>query len=206
MAIRFSNFKKKLEQHCMTMLTKEEEFLKEKIVCFQCPKGHISKLSDTSFNNKTNPKHLQKLKSLCADCNYILEKEEEARVILEQLNFKLLHVEKDPEKCVPIVHFQCNCGNISKSYLNNLKKPTKTSKCIKCLNNDNKLPYDVIKNIFEEKGCLLLTKPEEYINNKHLLDFKCVCGSTSGILLNDIKRGRLCKHCKNTRRLETIRL
>jgi hypothetical protein len=164
------------------------------------PTGHVSKLSDASFNNKTNPKNLEKLKSLCADCNYLLEKEDEARSILEPLHFKFLKVEKDSDNFTAIIHFECQCGNISKTSLKNFKKSTKTSKCIKCLNSDNKIPYEIIQKTFEEKGCLLLIKPEEYLNNKQLLNFRCVCGNTSYILLNDLKRGRLCKFCKNDRR------
>jgi hypothetical protein len=204
MSRRYNNFKKKIQLQNMCIITTEDEFIRDRIISFKCSQDHISLLNEFSFNNKTNPKNFSKIKSLCADCNYLLEKEEEAKSILSPLNFKFIKVEKDIQNFIAIVHYQCKCGNISKTSMNNLKRETKTDKCMKCLNDDNKVSYEYLQKIFEEKGCLLLTKPGEYVNNKTLLNFQCICGEISGILLNDIKRGRLCIHCKGERFKKTL--
>lgn len=200
MSRRYKNFCKKLETFQMKVLTTEPQFLSERKMSYQCPKDHVSTLDEFSFNNKSNPKSVSRLHSFCADCQYIFEKEKEALEILEKINFTLLRVEKDPVNFVAIIYFRCVCGNESKSDLRNFKKKGKNAACVKCHNNLNKKDFEEIKAEFEKRNCVLLTLHHEYKNNKQLLDFQCVCGNKSKIILNDLKRGRLCADCKIERK------
>lgn len=56
-----------------------------------------------------------------------------------------------------------------------------------------KLSLENVSKIFEENGCVLLSK--EYINNSSYLDFKCVCGNDDKVTLAKFKEGRRCKEC-----------
>lgn len=65
--------------------------------------------------------------------------------------------------------------------------------------------YDTIKQAFTEKGFELLTKENEYKNNKQPLEYKCSCGAIAKIRYNDMRRGRKCKNCKNQRISSTLK-
>jgi 5-methylcytosine-specific restriction endonuclease McrA len=53
---------------------------------------------------------------------------------------------------------------------------------------------EIVKALFSEKGCELLET--EYINNKHPMNYRCVCGTLSKIQLNKFLSGQRCKECK----------
>lgn len=55
--------------------------------------------------------------------------------------------------------------------------------------------FSDIKNKFEEKNFVLLTKEEEYINSKQKLNYICSCSYNKSISWNDFKQGKY--HCKN---------
>ena len=73
---------------------------------------------------------------------------------------------------------------------------TNTGVCHLCQNDKFKLQYDDIKQRVENKKLILISKPEEYTNNKDKLKLICTCGEKFEAVLNDIRRGKLCNNCK----------
>ena len=185
----------------MNVTTSLQEFETTNQISFRCPSGHESSIAATSLNNKIAPKNFAKLKSICADCNMILVKEEEAMELTQKLGFKFLSMETVGDR--RLIKYQCVCGNESSTDLRNLKRPDRKSQCPRCQNDNYKLDYDVLKKNFEDRNCVLLTSRENYQNNKQRLDFRCVCGETSTIVHHDLLRGRLCMSCKNDRSKST---
>jgi hypothetical protein len=197
---RYKNFCEKLESFQLKMLATESEFKENNQVHYCCPVGHESSISAASFINKTAPKNITKVKSLCTECNTMLFKTEEAREATDKLGFEFLRVERHPtNKDSKVVHYRCTCGNESSTDLRNLKKPDRQSHCIKCQNDPYKVNYDMLKKNFEDRQCVLLTRKENYKNNKQRLDFRCACGKESTIVYQDLLRGRLCMGCKGER-------
>lgn len=56
-----------------------------------------------------------------------------------------------------------------------------------------KYTIDDVRNIFEQRGCILLSK--EYKNVDEKLDYICVCGNKSSISLYEFMRGSNCRAC-----------
>jgi len=182
------------------MLATDTEFKENNKVRFQCQEGHESVITAASFINKTAPKNIGKVKSLCTECNTMLLKAEEAKEITEKLGFEFLRLERHTSnKDSKVVHYRCTCGNESSTDLRNLKKTDRQSHCPKCQNDPYKVDYDILKKNFEDRRCVLLTPKEDYKNNKQRLDFRCVCGNESVIVYQDLLRGRLCMGCKGER-------
>ena len=197
MSLRYNNFTKKLEEFGMEMVTLEAEFLETKKLSFRCSLGHVTTMIAGSFINKTAPKNTSKIHSLCTECEYIYQKNKEATELTDKLGFCFLRLERHPNNkdCIN-VYYRCLCGNESCTDIRNLKKPGRQSQCHKCQNHVHKVDYSLLMQHFEEKGCVLLTPPEAYKNNKQKLDFRCVCGNESEIVYHDLMRGRLCSTCK----------
>ena len=197
---RYKNFCDKLQSFHLQMLATDTEFKENNKVRFQCQEGHESVITAASFINKTAPKNIVKVKSLCTECNTMLLKAEEAKEITEKLGFEFLRLERHTSnKDSKVVHYRCTCGNESSTDLRNLKKTDRQSHCPKCQNDPYKVDYDILKKNFEDRRCVLLTPKEDYKNNKQRLDFRCVCGNESVIVYQDLLRGRLCMGCKGER-------
>lgn len=62
------------------------------------------------------------------------------------------------------------------------------------------ITYNDIKNFFEENGCKLLTKEEEYQNVRTSLSFQCRCDNVSDIQYRSFKNTKKCKYCTNTKK------
>jgi len=184
----------------MTVTVAEDVFKETNQIRFKCPAGHESTMAAASFINKTSPKNVSKLKSICADCNTILIVTEEARDITEKLGFEFLSIERHAtNKDSKVVRYRCLCGNESSTDLRNLKKSDRQSQCAKCQNNNHRIDYTVLYKNFQDRHCTLLTPREEYRNNKQKLEFKCACGAIDSIVHQDLMRGRLCASCKEDR-------
>jgi len=182
------------------MLATDAEFKENNQVRFRCEAGHQSTISAASFINKTAPKNIGKVKSLCTECNTMILKAEEAKEITEKLGFEFLRLERHPtNKDSKVVYYRCTCGNECSTDLRNLKKTDRQSNCPKCQNDPYKVDYDMLKKNFDDRRCVLLTPKEDYKNNKQKLDFRCVCGNESVIVYQDLLRGRLCMGCKGER-------
>lgn len=200
---RYLNFCSKLKENQMTIKCSEEEFESMKLVKYECPNGHLSSLSAAAFINKTAPSNREKLVSMCSECNsretyrkHIVER-------LDELGFRLIDFQRSESNSGLIVKYACVCGNKSSTDFRNLKKKTRQAHCIKCQNDKNKSLYSEISKNFSDRGCVLLTPQSDYKNNKQLLDFKCICGNDSKIVLHDLVRGRLCINCKSDRSRQT---
>jgi len=200
----YNNIQTKLNELHMSLITSINDFNQLKIIQYKCDKEHISELTLNSYKNKITPSNIKKIKSFCAICNNNLIKKEECIEICTKLNFKLVSFDKNIKRNDSYdVKYECNCGNISKTDLRNLKKFNRKPNCPKCQNNKNKLNFDILVNEFKKRNCILLIKPNEYENNKQLLPYQCVCGRNGHIIFSDLKRNRLCKNCKVDRSKET---
>jgi len=60
-----------------------------------------------------------------------------------------------------------------------------------------KIYYKDIKQYFQEQRCELLES--NYVNAKHVMNYKCVCGSIAKICWSNFKSGRRCKKCRTTK-------
>ena len=91
---RFANFCSKLESYGMRVLSTPQEFESDKAIQYECSERHVSRIGVPSFINKTSPKNVAKLKSLCAECNGFLTKKEEVETVLANLGFHLINIRK----------------------------------------------------------------------------------------------------------------
>jgi hypothetical protein len=57
-----------------------------------------------------------------------------------------------------------------------------------------KYRYEDVYKIFIDNGCLLLE--EKYINNRTNMKYKCICGNTDLIRLDNFQKGDRCKECR----------
>lgn len=199
MAGQYNNFVERMKTLDMRVESSLDEFLNTKHFRFSCKYGHQSDIEANAMRNKLAPKSMEKLVSVCAKCNRRLPILERITNRLTELNFTLVSLDEDNLS----ITYKCHCGSENRSNTKNMYKEDKKSVCPKCQNNPNKADYNEIKRLFSENKCELLTPPHEYQNNKQKLRFRCVCGSESEIVYNDIKRGRLCMSCKSDRTRET---
>jgi hypothetical protein len=109
------------------------------------------------------------------------------------LGFKIVELQDDNLHLT----YKCRCGAVNASDTKSICRSSRTPNCQKCQNDKFKVCYDDIVQAFRNKGCQLLTKKDEYENNKQLLHYICECGNKEArITLHDLNRGRLCKICK----------
>lgn len=202
MSGQYNNFVKRMKFLRMKVETTEEEFLREKNFSFTCEEGHTSTLEASALRNKLAPKSFNKLLSVCAKCNRRIPILNRLNEKFQELRFRLISLDDDNINLI----YKCHCGAETKSNTKSMFREGRTSVCPKCQNNDNRTDFEQIKKDFAECGCELLITPDEYKNNKDKLRFRCVCGSESEIVHNDIKRGRLCMNCKINRSRETSML
>lgn len=198
----YNNIVAKLSVFNLELLVSKEQFLTDKRVVYKCAEGHTNDLALASFNNKTSPRLMDSLFSLCQTCQNLHVHEKEIRARLEELNFTLIsfsYIDHGDRK----VDYRCSCGNTSSTGWKNLKKSTRTTKCPKCQNDKNKVPYDTLCKTFIDGQCVLLTKAEEYVNNKCKLKYTCVCGNDAEIVYHDFVVGKRCGKCKVSRTCKT---
>lgn len=60
-----------------------------------------------------------------------------------------------------------------------------------------RLNYADVKQVFEDRGCKLISKT--YVRSKDKLDFICSCGRTGKISYDKFSRGQLCAGCRGER-------
>lgn len=94
------------------------------------------------------------------------------------------------------------CGAEGKATLFDISKKGKytTGKCIKCQSNERRVPFEEIKNEFEnKKGLKILSTEEEYHNTHSVLRVQCFCGKEIHRSYADTvlaKSSGLCKECQ----------
>lgn len=199
MALRFRNFSKIITQHEFQVLMTEEEFIQSRNVRYKCLKNHISELDENSFRNKTAPSKMKCMLSLCGKCNEHLTLLDKLETKAGDLGFKIMELEEDNLH----VTYKCGCGAVNKSDTKSICRSSRTSSCPKCQNNPYKLNFDDVVISFEARGCRLLTRKEDFKNNKQLLEYICSCGSKGRMTYHALCRGRLCLECRVMRSKET---
>ena len=199
MGRRFRNFCNILSRHVCTVQTTEEEFHESRKIKFVCPQGHVSELDEYSFVNKTSPKKMATLKSICGKCNTHLTVLDKVSRKATTLGMTILLLEEDNLHLT----YRCRCGAVHRSDTKSICKSSRTSTCPTCQNDANKVDYGTMKKAFDDAGCTLLTSKEDYKNNKQLLDYVCECGTISKIVYFDIRRGRRCRGCRVMRAKQT---
>jgi hypothetical protein len=88
-----------------------------------------------------------------------------------------------------LLDYKCSCGNISKISYDNFRAG---HRCYEC-SGKTKWNYEIVKNYFNENGCVLLSK--EYKTANHKLDYICSCGNHSSIKFSMFLEGHRCKKC-----------
>ena len=199
MAVRFRNFSKIISENCMELLCTEDEFTRTRIIQFKCGNNHISELEENSFRNKTAPKKLENALSLCGKCNIYLSVLKKVQDRAESLGFTILRLEEDNLTCT----YLCSCGAENKSDVKSICRSSRTNKCPKCQNDNNKNTFEIVRKAFENSGCELLSSPSEYVNNRSILRYRCQCGAEAEKCFHEITRGRLCINCKVDRAKQT---
>jgi len=85
--------------------------------------------------------------------------------------------------------YKCSCGNISKITFDNFKRGNRCRKC----SGSEKHTLKYIKKYFKDNGCELLEK--KYVDNKKLMNYRCICNRISKISFTKFRRGRRCRKC-----------
>ena len=208
MARQYNNIVEFLAPHNYKLLVSEEEYssMEKKSIEIECPVNHVFTIGFDAFSNKKcrYKKNSIDMKTFCSTCSEQDQKkdaeDDQTRRIEERTGHKVLEINRTTRK---VVYQCCKCGETNSSYITNLIGQNK-GRCGHCDNEHTKLDYDDIKNRVEAMGVKLLTKKEEYINNKMLLSLICVCGNPDLKNLKDIERGRKCdKVCRQRKFKET---
>lgn len=93
------------------------------------------------------------------------------------------------------VTFVCRCGITSNIKVKDFKRKKKCKHCgIKQRANKKRTPYETVKKIFADQGCVLLETNYD-TNCFTLLNYKCSCGNISKISFSNFKQGHRCKKC-----------
>lgn len=173
---RYNNIKKFLNDIKYTLISDKKQFVdtddSKTDVEFKCENNHLNKLNLYSFLNKRDAYQKGKIPMFCNSCklnetfgdNYV-DRKTQIEEILGQYNHQLIELENDLKNFT----FTCgNCGENSKSSLRNINKDDYTGYCIRCFNHQNRKPYDDVVKEVENYGLKLLTKKENYKDNKQL--------------------------------------
>jgi hypothetical protein len=91
--------------------------------------------------------------------------------------------------------YECGCGEVASISFYNFRRGQRCRKCRnEKISSKQRLNYEIVKQVFEENGCTLLSK--NYVNSKMLLDYICVCGSQSEISYGNFRIGHRCSKCR----------
>jgi hypothetical protein len=102
------------------------------------------------------------------------------------------------------MRYICECGDESKITFAKFRDGGRCKKCgIRKSHDSQRLPYDYVKDYFENEGCTLLE--EEYINNNTPLKYICVCGDINFITFSCFKEGQRCRKCGRKKMADTQR-
>jgi hypothetical protein len=172
---------------------------------------------DLCGNLKTIPyreyiKNYKNKTYICKECNHELKFEEGKRKFKE-LNYELLSNINDYENCFSSLKYICK-----KHYEKGIKTITlaqinKGSGCKECgvesASIKNRKPFKETINMFKDKGLILLTKEDEYVNGDQLLEFICEKHMDIGIQTirpRAIYDNQGCKYCGYEKISEDLRL
>ena len=150
---------------------------------YRCSCGREAKICLNNFNSGNR----------CSDCSGNKKKTlEEVKVIFAEggceflddnyVNFKHTH------------NYRCSCGREAKIKLNNFNSGQRCSGC----GGNKKKTLDEIKAIFAEGGCECLD--DNYVNNRHLHNYRCSCGREAKIQLSNFNSGHRCSGCGGSKK------
>ena len=91
-------------------------------------------------------------------------------------------------------NYRCSCGREAKIKLNNFNSGQRCSGC----GGNKKKTLDEIKAIFAEGGCEFLD--DNYVNNRHLHNYRCSCGREAKIQLSNFNSGHRCSGCGGSKK------
>lgn len=208
MARQYTNIIEFLAPHNYSFLMTKEEYIgsDKKTLPIQCPENHVFTMTFDSFRNKRliYTKKALDMKSFCSTCSLSDQKvnaeDDQKERIEKKTGHKVLQIDRTTRKVI----YECGkCGQKNSSYTTNLLGHNK-GRCGKCEQDHNKLDFDDLKRRVEAMGVQLLTKKEEYVNNKMLLSLICACGNPDQKKLSDIIKGKGCKEfCKTKKMVDT---
>lgn len=132
-----------------------------------------------------------------------LSYEQVKKVFEEERGFVLLdtdYVNKD----FPM-NYVCTCGTQSKMSYNNARKGKSCSECRREKVSKAKLKYtaETVADIFKENGCEVTDVYNGDWNKP--IDYLCVCGNESKILLRHFLNGHRCQKCRSKKVGDTKR-
>jgi hypothetical protein len=172
------------KRHGCTLLdeyTDSKTPLRYRCVCGQICKKRYSKLQQGQYR--------------CWDCS-VRERARQTR-----LDESLVKKEFEKYGCVLLesytgyntqMKYRCKCGNISTKKFDHLKRGQ--WRCEKCAIEQRRHTIDFVREIFEKRGCRLLSA--EYHRSDQKLDYLCPQGSVASICFASFQRGRnACKCC-----------
>lgn len=193
MSDKYKNYSTFLEPY-FDVITTYKEFYDCKTISFICKEdGHVNTLNINSFGNK---KTKVKIEEFCQECKVQKQNKEKTEKFKVEVLEKNGHIIKSVDFSTRKVSYECgNCGDINNSFTQNFDKNT-TNFCLTCQNDKYRIPYTRLKDKVESHGFSLLTKENEYKNNKEKLNLLCVCGNPYMSVLSDIIRNKNCEQCK----------
>jgi hypothetical protein len=198
---KYRNYTSFLENNGYEVVSSLETFTTTKKLSYKCKHGHVSSITHTAFANKKAQKAPSDLCSKCAtssakSCSFETKKLK----ILNSSGHILLTVDG------PNVTYQCaTCGQTRQSCYSNLRRSS-SNRCGSCISATTKKTLDSVIEDFEQLKIEYDIPQEyrviEYQNNK-CVTFKCNNDHTFTTSYFDLKRGRRCPECADTRRSKT---
>lgn len=180
--LTYEDAKESFESVGYKLLSKEYT-AESKYLDYECPQGHVSKTSLYSFRFGTR----------CPYCSKVAKPEiENIKLFFEKESYKLLskHYESAHKK----LDYICNLGHEHSISWSNFQSG---KRCPTCANETKKekkkIPFDKIRQIFEDKGWTLLTS--DYVNSKHSLEAICPQGHKTKAYASLLSKGTDCRIC-----------
>jgi|GEM_PF-3397249 len=155
---------------------------------FKCVCGDISHVSLSDFKRRN---------TRCRKCGNIKATLDRQSKFLKHSAIKEYLVQEGCDLLSEYVdgntplQYVCKCGHHGSTLWFYFKRGRR---CGYCSNKRNKkYSLDEVKEIFADNGCKLLSTT--YINNITPVEYKCSCGCTSKITVNNFKKGMRCMQC-----------
>lgn len=204
MSIQYQNIKKFVEPHSFTVVTTQELYYSEPLehrkIVLRCSKDHDMELCQGAYINKKSLFMRKKLPmtDFCSTCVKEQNVQLSNQRFISEIEESTKHVIKYLDSVSREVIYQCiQCGETSHSFIQNMIK--NTGVCNHCQYEKFKLQFEDVTQRVANKGLTLITKTNEYVNNKTKLKLICECGNHFESVLHDINRNKLCMNCKTDR-------
>jgi len=185
-----------------TILTTSEEFYSRKRISFQCNTCcTIQSLSIASYSNK---RYKTNIKDFCIECKKKTENRIQTKYFIDEIEKSCGHHVKDVDFSTRKVIYECfTCQTEHSTFICNLQRSSNPGVCPSCQNNKHKVDFEYLQEVVTKHDMILITKKEEYKNNKQKLCLICKCGEPYEAVLSDIKRNKHCQTCKLSKYKQT---